>query len=180
MLDALQALIAPAAMQRLTLLLNHVLASERVATERLARHVGRCIALQLRNWPPLLPAPQGLAFRVTPAGLLEWCGDAPLAQPDLHLSIDAGNPALLGLQWVAGERPKMEIQGDAAFAADVQWLADNLRWDIAHDLEGVFGPVVAREVARFGQMVAETLRRGVKTGAEWAERWRPGSGRAGE
>ena len=32
---------------------------------------------------------------------------------------------------VAGERPAIAVSGDAAFAADVDWLIDNLRWDVA-------------------------------------------------
>ena len=36
---------------------------------------------------------------------------------------DASNPALVMARWAAGERPRVEVQGDAAFAADVQ-LAD--------------------------------------------------------
>ena len=32
------------------------------------------LALQLAGWPRLLPPPPTLAFRVTPAGLLDWCG----------------------------------------------------------------------------------------------------------
>ena len=38
-------------------MLNHVLASEAVATERLRPHAGRAVALTLDQWPSLLPAP---------------------------------------------------------------------------------------------------------------------------
>jgi len=86
----------PAAMERLTLVVNHVLASEPAASERLRGHAGRCIAFQLRDWPSVLPAPPALAFTVTPAGLLEWCGqEMPAA--DLHVAVAADNPALLAL-----------------------------------------------------------------------------------
>ena len=41
-----------------------------VAMARLVPHQGRLIALELQQWPALLPAPPTLKFRVTPAGLL--------------------------------------------------------------------------------------------------------------
>ena len=72
MLNSLTALAAPAAIQRLTLLLNHVLASEPVAVERLKKHVGRRIVLRLERWPALLPEVPPLAFVVTAAGLVDW------------------------------------------------------------------------------------------------------------
>ena len=37
-----------------------------------------------------MPAPPALAFRVTPAGLLEWCGGpGATADADLRVSVDA-------------------------------------------------------------------------------------------
>lgn len=176
MLEALNALIAPAAMERLTLVINHVLGSEAVATQRLRAHAGRCIGLQLRQWPAVLPAPPTLAFRITPAGLVEWLPEGAAA-PDLHVGLDASNPAALAFRFLAGEPPPMEIQGDAALAGDVHWLADNLRWDVAADLERLFGPAVARELSRFGGALMQALRRAVQAGGDLAQRFRtPGSG----
>ena len=173
MLNALNALVAPAAMERLTLLLTHVLSSEPVASDRLRGHAGRCIGLHLRGWPALLPPPPAIAFEVTRAGLLEWRSEGAPAV-DLHVSIDASNPALMALRWLAGEAPSMDIQGDAGFAADVHWLADNLRWDLAADLERVVGPVGAHELARFGRLLSAALRRAVQLGGGVASRVRSG------
>lgn len=172
MLDAIHALVAPAAMERLTLLLNHVLGAEAAATARLKPHAGRCIGLQLSQWPGLLPAPPALVFNVTPAGLLEWAGLEPATVPDLRVRMDASNPALLGMRWMSGQPPAMEIEGDAALAADVHWLADNLRWDIADDLERLFGPAVAQQIARAGRGVDAALRAALQAGAGFASRVR--------
>jgi ubiquinone biosynthesis protein UbiJ len=158
MFQSLQAALAPAMMERLTLLANHVLHSEASATQRLRAHSGRSIAFELRNWPTLLPAPVPLVFRITPAGLLEWCGQAPPEQIDLRATVDASNPALMAVQSLAGERPRVEVQGDAAMAADVSWLLANLRWDLEDDLERAFGPAAAREIARVGSFLAHGLR----------------------
>ncbi len=171
MLDALNALLAPAAMERLTLLLNHVLSSEPVATERLRAHAGRCIGLHLEDWPSLLPPPPVLAFCITRAGLLEWSSAAP-AEYDLHVTINAGNPALLALKWLSGSTPSMDIKGDAALASDVHWLAENLRWDIAADLERLFGPAVADQLSRLGRLFESSVARMLQSAGGLASRWR--------
>lgn len=160
MLNTLKALAAPAVMQRITLLLNHVLASELAATHRLKSHAGRRIALRLDGWPALLPALPPLAFLVTPAGLLEWEGaEADAAPPaDLQVTVDASNPALMLVQGLAGQRPRIEVAGDATLAADVNWLFENLRWDVQDDLARVVGDVPARELTRFGGYVALAVR----------------------
>jgi ubiquinone biosynthesis protein UbiJ len=167
-LESLQALVAPAALQRLTLVLNHVLAAEPVAVARLKPHAGRCIGLQMSQWPALLPPPPAIVFSITRAGLLEWVEQPGAAVPDLHVSVAAGNPAAVALGLLAGARPPVAIQGDAALAADVNWLADNLRWDVAADLERLFGPAVAHQLAGFGRTLADGLRRLVQAGGSLA------------
>lgn len=141
------------------LVINHVLASEPVAMQRLVPHNGSVITLELLNWPPLLPAPPVLRFRITPPGLLEWCGLDELPTADLTVQIDASNPAALFAHALAGEPPPLTISGNATLATDIQWLVDNLRWDVEADLERLFGPVVARQLARLGSSLAAGLRR---------------------
>ena len=153
MLNAITSSFGAAAMARVTLLLNHVIASETVATDRLKAHAGRSVQLLWTGWPSLLPPPPPVAFGVTPAGLLEWLGDTPPDVADLRVSLDASNPARLAAQWVAGERPSVNIEGDSAFAADVSWLIDNLRWDIEDDLARVVGQGPARQMARAGALL---------------------------
>jgi len=173
MLEALNALLAPALMERLTLIVNHVLAAEPVATERLKPHRNRSIRLHLDGWPTLLPAPPAFAFRVTPAGLLEWLGtDAPMAA-DLELRLDASNPAMLVADMAAGVVPAVELQGDAALATDINWLITNLRWDAEADLEHFFGARAAHQIARVGSSFALGLRSAMRGAGELAARWRP-------
>jgi ubiquinone biosynthesis protein UbiJ len=172
--------LAGAAVARLTLLINHVLASESVATQRLQPHAGRTLSVELRGWPSLLPAWPPLVFRITPAGLMEWLGDgvdAPgAAAADLRLSLDASNPALLMLESIAASfgqpRPRMEVAGDSALAADVSWLAENLRWDIEDDLAQVIGEAPARQVASFGEALAQGLKAAAEQFAAMAAKMR--------
>ena len=171
-LHALHALLAPALAERLTLLLNHVLASEAVATERLRPHAGRSVSLTLAGWPALLPPPPALAWRVTPAGLLEWCGAEGCAEADLSVQIDASNPALLAARALAGEPAAVQIEGDAQLASDVNWLIQNLRWDVAADLDRLFGPLVAQQLAQLGRSAAAGLLATLQGAAWLAERMR--------
>ena len=156
----------------MTLVLNHVLGSETVATDRLRPHAGRTLQLQLTGWPSLLPRPPTLAWRVTPAGLLEWCGSAPLAASDLTVNLDAANPALLLARMAGGEPPSVQIDGDAQLAGDVNWLITQLRWDVAADLERLFGPVVGQQLHRFGSALAGALRGALGGANRLGERWR--------
>ncbi len=167
MLHSLQAMLAPALAERLTLLLNHVLAAEPAATERLLPHRGATLQLTLERWPSLLPPPPVLSWRITPAGLLQWNGAeglAPVAEgaSRLQVSLDAANPALLVAQALAGEPPAVRIDGDAALAGDVNWLLQNLRWDVAADLERLFGPQVAGVLHPVGRTLAQGLRRALQ------------------
>lgn len=173
MLHSLQALLAPALAERLTLVINHVLAGEPAATERLRPHAGRTVSLTLERWPTLLPQPPALAWRVTPAGLMEWCGAEGVPAPDLSLRVDASNPALSMARALGGTPPAVQIDGDAQLAGDMNWLLQNLRWDVAADLERFFGPVVAQQLHRLGSLLAGGIRAAVKTAGDIAERLRP-------
>ncbi|MBC7938526.1 MAG: hypothetical protein H7Z19_01985 [Chitinophagaceae bacterium] len=175
MLHSLQAMLAPPLVERLTLLINHVLSSETVATDRLRPHAGRRLELQFTAWPGLLPAPPQLAWRITPAGLLEWCGlksDGVELPADLSLRLDAGNPALLAARLLAGEPPPLQIDGDAQLAGDISWLTQNLRWDMAADLERFFGPAVAQQLHQAGRALAGALRSALRGAQGLGERWR--------
>ena len=165
-------MLGDAVIERLTLVVNHVLASEPVATERLRPHAGRCMQLHFDGWPALLPPLPATAFRVTPAGLIEWCGADLPAAPELRVSIDASNPALAMAQALAGTRPKVEVAGDAAFATDLNWLFDNLRWDVQDDLARVVGPAPAREIARVAQGIAAGMQEAARTLSDLVARGR--------
>lgn len=178
--EQLEALVAPALAQRLTLVVNHVLSSEAAAQQRLVPHTGRTVRLVLEGWPALLPPPPPLAWRVTPAGLLEWAASAePAPAPagpdpvaDLTVRLDASNPALLLVRTLGGVVPPVQVEGDAQLAGDVNWLMQNLRWDVAADLERLFGPVMAQQLHQIGSALAQGVRAAVKGASGLRERWR--------
>jgi len=176
MLHTLQQMFAPAVLERLTLLVNHVLAGEAVATQRMLPHAGKVVQLELTAWPSLLPPPPVLAWRVTPAGLLEWCGPDPLGAAELRLGLAAANPALMAAQLLAGVRPAVDVAGDAQLAGDVNWLMEHLRWDPAADLERVFPPPVAQGLYRVGVALAGGLKVAVQGVSSLRQRWQARQG----
>lgn len=155
-------LLLPAATDRFILLANHVLASAPAATERLKVHAGRRLRVEVDNWRIPLPPPPPLTLRVTPAGLFETAGlpgepDSAMP-PELRLRVDAARPFEAARRVATGELPPVQIEGDVAFAADVNWVVGNVRWDIGGDLERVFGPLVAGGFAQVGDKLAQTAR----------------------
>lgn len=157
MLHALHDLLAPAMLERLTLLANHILGSERVATERLSPHAGKTLEILWTGLPGFLPSPPAMVWRITPAGMLEW-QPAALGPRDLTLTVDASQPLALAGALVGGQVPPAAITGEAPLAADVSWLMQNLRWDIAADVDRLFPPPVAAAVAQAGSVILSLLR----------------------
>ena len=80
------------------------------------------------------------------------------------------NPALALTRIVAGERPSITVSGDAAFASDIDWLIDNLRWDLQDDLARFVGDGPARQLAKVGGWFAGALREGAKALRDLAAR----------
>ena len=163
MLEAMKALAERSVMERVVLLLNHVVSAEPQAMARLRAHAGRTLRIELENWPSLLPAPAPIGFRITPPGLVEWIEAPADVPPDLRVAVDAANPALAFMRFVVGERPQLRVEGDAAFAADIDWLVANLRWEVQDDLARVVGDAPAREIARFGGAIAQAIRELART-----------------
>ena len=175
MIYTIQTLLGTAALERATLLINHLLGSEPAALQRLQPHVGRTIELRFDGWPAPLPALPAVAYRITPAALVEWCGNDLPGAADLRISIDASNPALGLLQAASGTRPRVEVAGDAAFASDVNWLFDNLRWDMQDDLARIVGEGPARTLVRLGRGVAGGMGELARTAGTLAARMQRGT-----
>lgn len=134
--------------QRLVLLLNHVLMQEKEAQSRLARKKGSVIHLR---WGAF-----ALDLLITPAGLTDR---APAALPaDLTLSVAMEAPWVVVQSLFEGKAPPVKIDGDVQLAAELGWLADNLRWDIEEDLSRILGDVPAHAITGAAQRVLTALR----------------------
>ena len=152
-----QDLWLPAVRNRMVLFANHVLTACPPAVERLRAHVGKSVRVDVSGWPGLIPVPPALALRITPAGLFEAVESAEEATlvPDLTVRIDASSPGKAIEGVVKGGLPPLSIEGDGALAADVNWIAQNVRWDPAADAERFFGSTVAEGVSRANAQFAQ-------------------------
>jgi ubiquinone biosynthesis protein UbiJ len=123
--------------QRLVLFLNHVLMQEKQAQDRLLRQKGRVVHIQ---WGLF-----ALYLVVTPAGLVDR---APASsKPDLLLSVATASPLVIMQSVLAGKPPPVKIDGDVQLAAELGWLAENLRWDAEEDLSRLIGDAPAHALA---------------------------------
>jgi len=135
------------AQHRLVLFLNHVLMQEPEAQARLAPQKGRVLRAQWRGW--------SLQLAATPAGLLELAPDA--ATPDLLVAMSDESPLAALRSMARSQRPAVRIEGDAQFAAAVNWLVDHVRWDAEEDLARVIGDAPAHALASFARAAREAL-----------------------
>lgn len=134
--------------RRIVLLLNHILMQENEATSRLVRQKGRVVLMQWRSIAIKLVA--------TPAGLLDL---APTdAKPDLVLSVTEESPLALAQAALRGDKPAVRIEGDVQLAAEVNWLAEHVRWDLEEDLSRVIGDAPAHSLGQAAKGLAQSLR----------------------
>ncbi len=140
--------LADEAQLRVLLLVNHVLLQEPEACGRLARRQGSVMDLR---WGRLQ-----MQWRITSAGLFERSDGE--ASPDLVLSLDDHSPMQCLRLVLQGERPPVQIEGDVQLAAEMAWLADNLRWDVEDDLARVLGDVPAHALADAGRRLLQAMR----------------------
>ena len=137
---------------RLVLLLNHVLAQEKAATARLVRQKGRVVLVQWSRFTVL--------FIVTPAGLLDLATAG--SAPDLSLVVADDSAVSIAQAVLRGDRPTVRIEGYVQLAAEVNWLVDNVRWDLEDDLSRVIGDAPAHTVGEAARRMAQALRKFVK------------------
>lgn len=144
--------------RRVVLLLNHVLMQEPVAMERLARQKGSVILVCWRQF--------SFKVAVTSAGLLDLADNQ--AQAHLTLTMTQESPLEVAQALLQGDKPAVRIEGDVQLAAEVNWLADHVRWDLEEDLARVIGDAPAHTVAQtvraMKHALAQFVGRGVRSG----------------
>ena len=140
--------------QRLVLFLNHVLLQEKQAQDRLLRQKGRVVHLQ---WGLF-----AIDLIVTPAGLVDRA--SAFSKSDLVLSVAVESPQAVVQAALAGKAPPVKIEGDVQLAAEVGWLAENLRWDAEEDLSRLIGDAPAHAMADAGRRLAAGLKQFLATG----------------
>lgn len=134
--------------RRLVLFLNHVLMQEKAAQDRLLRQKDRVAHIR---WGLF-----AIDLVVTPAGLVDRA--PPFSKPDLVISVAAESPALIVQSALSGKAPPVKIEGDVQLAAEIGWLAENLRWDMEEDLSRLIGDAQAHAVAGIAGRMATGLK----------------------
>lgn len=134
--------------------INHLLAAEPWATERLRQHAGRHVAIET----PLLR----MQIVIDEQGLF---GRSESPNADVTLSIPAE-----ALVHAVLDRDRMfsaiRLGGAADVAESLAFVFRNLRWDVEADLAKAVGDIPARRVALLGKAVGDALRRGTRNVAE--------------
>lgn len=175
------------ALPRLTLLLNHIVSSEPVATAKLQAHAGRTIDIRWdTSGSPALPGflarmlpaggvqPSPWRFVITPAGLFEAIDgpaspsnmDTTVTTPNgLTITVRLADPLTMARRALKGERPEVNIEGDAALAEVASWMMKNLRWDIQDDIARWMGTAPAEMLRTVAESIKQSL-----------QRWRPQTG----
>jgi len=118
---------------------NHLLQTQPWSQERLQRHAGKTIRV---NLPPLL-----LLLAIDDNGMISAAPHG--AEPDATLGVSP-----LALLHVLSSRPLpqelLHTAGDAALAVDFGNAMQNLRWDAEEDLSKIFGDILGHRIAHTG------------------------------
>ena len=82
----------------------------------------------------------------------------PFSKPDLVISVAAESPAVIVQSALAGKSPPVKIEGDVQLAAEIGWLAENLRWDMEEDLSRLIGDAPAHAFAGIAGRITAGLK----------------------
>lgn len=125
----------------LTAPLNHVLAQNAWAIERLLPLAGKTFAVQVMPLPTL-------RFTIQPDGHLADTALATTAEATLSATPDAL------LRYFAVE-PRdaslIQITGDTPFGAEIGHILAHIRWEAEEDMARLFGDIIAHRMAGLGR-----------------------------
>lgn len=127
--------------------LNHLLAQNSWALQRLARFSGKTARFHI--------APFSFACTIRDDGSLRVASGE--ASADASCLIPPSLLPRLALHDEAAFK-QIESAGDAALIAEIFFLARNLRWDAAEDLSRVTGDIAAERIVGFAKDVHQNVR----------------------
>jgi ubiquinone biosynthesis protein UbiJ len=142
--------------------LNHLLAQQPWAAERLATFAGQSVQFRCRPFPDL-------RIRILEGGLLDQAKASDAGNLILTLK-PAALPRLLARDETVLKQ--VEIEGSADLASTVQYLFRHLAWDAEEDLSRLLGDVVAHRLASEGRAFAAWQRdAATRLAQNFAEYW---------
>jgi ubiquinone biosynthesis accessory factor UbiJ len=132
---------------------NHLLARESWARERLAPYAGKTARL---SCPPVV-----LTLLVQPDGYLAAVEEQDAGHADVALSLPAGALSSYVQGGQSAVMKHVKIEGDAEFAQIIGKLAEHLRWEPEEDLAKLIGDAPASRIASFARNLhTQALRTG--------------------
>ena len=143
--------------------LNHVLAQNAWARQRLAAFAAQIVVFRCPPFPDL-------GFDILETGLL----GSRSADRGASLTVSL-QPAILPLVLARSEAAlkQIHLEGSAQLAETVQYLFRHLSWDAEEDLSRLFGDVVAHRAAKGASAFLEWQREAaVRLGENLAEYWK--------
>ncbi|PRC93805.1 ubiquinone biosynthesis accessory factor UbiJ [Solimicrobium silvestre] len=126
--------------------LNHLLAQEPWASQKLQLHAGKIACIDMSMF--------SLRVKVTAQGYLESAPEDATANVTIHV-----NPADVPLILQDKERAVsyVKLEGDADLAQTISELGKHLRWDAEQQLSQVFGDIAGRRLANTGKAALSSL-----------------------
>jgi ubiquinone biosynthesis protein UbiJ len=139
---------------------NHLLAGERWARQRLIPFAGQVARVEYGDW--------SFPVRIADDGLILAAEADAEVRVRLRLPDDAAQRFVNDRASLFGAT---QISGSADFAEALAFVARNLRWDIEDDLSRFVGDIAARRLfaggRRFGEWQLDAARRGAQNVAEY-------------
>jgi ubiquinone biosynthesis protein UbiJ len=135
--------------------INHLLAQEPWAQQKLQEHRGKTAAIDAGVLV--------LRLRVTADGFVEADDNAgkdasnDVAASEVTIKIKFSDLPLLAAN-VERAFSYVKIEGDADFANAISQVSQNLRWDAAHDLSKVIGEIAAQRLVSTAQSATAVVR----------------------
>ena len=121
--------------------LNHILAQNTWAMQRLQPLSGKTFAVQAAPLPTL-------SFSVLPDGSVSDAATSAMADATLSATPDA----LLRYFSVEPRDPALiKLSGDAALGAEIGHILAHISWEAEEDLSRLFGDIIAHRMAGFGR-----------------------------
>lgn len=139
--------------------INHLLARESWARERLSQHAGHTAQLTV--------TPITLHLQVTEDGYVRAQDEVP-AQSASNVRIEVPLSALsdFAAGGQAAVMKHVKIEGDAEFANTISYLAQHLRWEVAEDLSRLIGDTAAHRLTETARAAADHAKRTGRTAME--------------
>jgi ubiquinone biosynthesis protein UbiJ len=131
--------------------INHLLARESWARERLVPYAGKTARLAC---PPVV-----MVLLVQPDGYVQAVEEDEARQCDVALSLPAGALSAFVQGGQAAIMKHVKIEGDAEFATQIGKLAEHLRWEPEEDLAKLIGDAPAYRAATLVRRIHERVMR---------------------